>query len=208
MKLLAINTSSLNADICLKNEEQETCKKFDSSVKHSEGVMVEVDRLLSLQNLKVTNLDALCLVIGPGSFTGIRIGVAISKGFELVNENMKLIPVTAFEFLMHEFFKENQAFAGDYVCVFNALSGKYYIQTFTDGRKNEAKLTENPSEITQFETIIGLYEEKLPFVTHYVEFQPESLLEIAKEKYENKEFADEFIPLYLRKSQAEELEGK
>ena len=208
MKLLAMNTSNIEADLCLKNEDKEFCKKVDSSAKHSESVMVEVDKLLHDQNLKVSDLDAICLVVGPGSFTGIRIGISISKGFELVNEKMKLIPVTAFEFLKFEFLKiqPNQT---SFACVLNALSGKYYVQTFSLGEPKEAFLTENLNDITDFEHIVGLKEENLPFVTTLVSFAPESLLVLAKQKYENGEFTSEFVPMYLRRSQAEdELDGK
>lgn len=209
MKILAVNTSSIEADLCLKNEDIEISRKIDSSAKHSESVMVEIDKLLSEENLKVLDLDALGLVVGPGSFTGIRIGVAISKGFELVNEKMKLIPITSFEFLQHEFLKTKPNFASDYVCVFNALSGKYYVQAFENGEAKQAFLTENLEDITKYKTIVGLREENLPFVTDFVSFYSQSLLDITKKKYNNNEFATEFVPMYLRKSQAEdELDGK
>lgn len=207
MKILAINTSSVEADICLKNENVEISRKIDSSAKHSESVMVEVDKLLSEQNLTISNLDALGLVVGPGSFTGIRIGVAISKGFELANEKMKLVPITSFEFLQYEFLKTKPNFKDNYVCVFNALSGKYYVQVF--GNAKQAFLTENLADITKYKTIVGLKEENLPFVTDFVSFNSQSLLDMTKKKYQMGEFVCEFVPMYLRKSQAEdELDGK
>jgi len=208
MKILAINTSNIEADLCLKNEEKEISKKINSSLKHSESVMVEVDKLLNEENLKVLDLDALSLVVGPGSFTGIRIGVAISKGFELANKEMKLISITSFEYLKHEFLKTKPNFKEEYVCVFNALSGKYYVQTFEISEKKQF-LTENLTDITKYKTIVGLKEENLPFVTHYVSFNSQTLLDIAKKKYLDGKFVSEFVPLYLRKSQAEdELDGK
>lgn len=209
MKILAINTSSIEADICLKNGKTEICKKIDSSAKHSESVMVEVDKMLTEQGVKVLDLDALCLVVGPGSFTGIRIGVAISKGFELVNQTMKLVPITTFEFLQYEFLKNKPNFTQDYVCVLNALSGKYYVEEIVNGVVKQAFLTENLADITKYETIVGLKEEKLPFVTDFVTLNSQSLLALAVKKCKNGEYANEFVPMYLRKSQAEdELDGK
>lgn len=209
MKLLAINTANIEADLCLKNENTEICKKIDSSLKHSESVMVEIDKLLYEQNLKINDLDSMALIVGPGSFTGIRIGIALSKGFELVNTQMKLISITSFEFLKYEFLKLKPDFKEDYACVFNALSGKYYVQLNQNGVFQEPFLTSDVNDFIGYKTILGLKEENLPFVTNYITLNSQTLLDIAKEKFEKNDFVSEFVPLYLRKSQAEdELEGK
>lgn len=204
MKILAINTSSIMADVALKNDANEVFKKVDSSQKHSESLMLNVDEVLYGQNLTPNSLDAMAVVVGPGSFTGIRIGVAISKGFEIVRQNLKLISITAFEFMKAEFLKKNPDFSGEFICVINALSGKFYVQTFNKTEETKAELIEGKEFFVGKETIVGLAEEKLVFATDYVEYSPETLLNIAKEKFMEDDFVEELIPLYLRKSQAED----
>ena len=130
MKILALNTASISADVALKIEEKEIFNKVDSSARHSESLMVEIDRLMQENALDINSLDALSLIVGPGSFTGIRIGISISKGLEVVNQNLKLVSITSFEFMAKQFLKENPSFQGDFICVIDALSGKFYTQKF------------------------------------------------------------------------------
>lgn len=46
----------------------------------SNQVLVLVDKILARSNIKLNDLDGLCLTIGPGSFTGLRVGVSLLKG--------------------------------------------------------------------------------------------------------------------------------
>jgi tRNA threonylcarbamoyl adenosine modification protein YeaZ len=208
MNILAINTSSIMADLCLQTENTNYCIKKDSSAKHSESVMLEIDNILSAHNLKAKQLDAIAVVIGPGSFTGIRIGVSIAKGFEMAKPSLKLIEITSFN-LMNSQAKQNQIAKGEYACVINALSGKFYVQHFENGvAVSEPLLVEGTSSFENKPTIC-LTEENLAFATHQITIEPQTLLDFAVEKAANKQFASQLVPLYLRKSQAEDqLEGK
>lgn len=211
MKILAVNTSSIEADIALKIDGKEIFNKVDSSAKHSESLMVEIDRLMQENLLDINELDALSLIVGPGSFTGIRIGVSISKGLEFVNTKLKLISITSFEFMAKQFLKDNHNFKGEFVCVIDALSGKLYVQKFNEKMEfvSEGELIEGNNKIINEKTIVGLVAENLPFATHLVEYSAQTLLEIALSKYNENNFVTDFEPLYLRKSQAEdELDKK
>lgn len=48
--------------------------------KHTDELLVTVDKLFESANIKVSMLDNVCVCIGPGSFTGIRVAVSIAKG--------------------------------------------------------------------------------------------------------------------------------
>ena len=74
---LAIDTSNSSGSIALmKNRELLFSSFFNIKITHSETLMPEIDRALSLCNLETTDLDEILIAIGPGSFTGLRIGLA------------------------------------------------------------------------------------------------------------------------------------
>lgn len=51
--------------------------------KHSDEVLKVVDKLLSDAGLKVCDLDNVCVCVGPGSFTGVRVAVSVAKGLAI-----------------------------------------------------------------------------------------------------------------------------
>ncbi len=82
MKILSIETCS---HICAAAIlEDETCIKeicLDNGLTHSETLMPIIEQILVETNLKLSDIDLLVCDVGPGSFTGIRIGVATVKAF-------------------------------------------------------------------------------------------------------------------------------
>lgn len=209
MKILSINTANKQSDLAIMNKDELKTAKLGINEKHSESAMVAIDGLLSHANIKVKDLDAVAVVVGPGSFTGIRIGISLALGFSTVYEGLKLIEITAFEFLKQQYLSENKP-NKDFVCVFNALSGKYFIQSFDKNAVaiSQPEMVEGTNFLQNFEIIVGLKEENLSFLTHNVVLQPETLAAIAKEKFENGDFGNNLMPLYLRKSQAEDMLDK
>ena len=65
---------------------------------HSVKLMPEIEGLLSKNNLKVKDLDEIYVGIGPGSYTGLRIGVVIAKMFGW-NNNISVFSVSSLAFL-------------------------------------------------------------------------------------------------------------
>lgn len=80
MKTLFIDTHYDEVVLILFNEGNIFDSIILSSImKHSEVVMPNIEKLLTRNNLDVNNLDEIIVVNGPGSFTGVRIGVTIAK---------------------------------------------------------------------------------------------------------------------------------
>jgi tRNA threonylcarbamoyladenosine biosynthesis protein TsaB len=81
MKLLAIDTSTKVAGVALMEDGRLVCEtNLVSGLTHSERLMPIVDCCLRLARWKPEDIDVLAVVSGPGSFTGVRIGVATVKG--------------------------------------------------------------------------------------------------------------------------------
>ena len=82
MKTLSIETSSKICSVAIL-EDTHLIKKIElhNGLTHSESLMPLIKQILADTNLKLSDMDLLVCDIGPGSFTGIRIGVATIKAF-------------------------------------------------------------------------------------------------------------------------------
>ncbi|MCG8452603.1 MAG: tRNA (adenosine(37)-N6)-threonylcarbamoyltransferase complex dimerization subunit type 1 TsaB [Spirochaetales bacterium] len=80
MNVLALETSGRVITIALQYETQYFETLIDAGFRHAETLMPGVDALLSQANMKAQELDLVVVSAGPGSFTGIRIGMATAKG--------------------------------------------------------------------------------------------------------------------------------
>ena len=81
MKKLLINTATDDLFIVLKKDNENFSVSINSKMHHNETMLPEIDRLLSDHNVEINSIDELGVVIGPGSFTGIRVGVSTIKAF-------------------------------------------------------------------------------------------------------------------------------
>lgn len=81
MKILAIDTSTASGSIALFEDDQFIAELTTCTQKtHVERLLPLIKTLLSSINTKIEDVDGFALTIGPGSFTGLRIGLAAIKG--------------------------------------------------------------------------------------------------------------------------------
>lgn len=81
MKILALETSAVTASVAVTEGEKLLAQSFQNSgLTHSATLMPMVADLLKNTGLKLEDMDVIAVSAGPGSFTGIRIGVAAAKG--------------------------------------------------------------------------------------------------------------------------------
>ncbi|KJR42347.1 peptidase M22, glycoprotease [Candidatus Magnetoovum chiemensis] len=86
MKVLSIDTSSFIGGCCVYDSEAGLIGDMRLNLKpqrktHSETLMLSIDHTLKRANIRLNEIDMYALVTGPGSFTGLRVGVSIIKGF-------------------------------------------------------------------------------------------------------------------------------
>ena len=82
MKILCIDTSSNLCSVAiLENNNLINKLELNNGLTHSETLMPLIKELLNTSNLSLKDIDLLVSDIGPGSFTGIRIGVSTVKAF-------------------------------------------------------------------------------------------------------------------------------
>lgn len=82
MLVLAIDTATKIGSVALYDDKIGVIGEINLYVKvnHSNVIMDAVDSLFKLSGLNIKDVDRIAVTIGPGSFTGIRIGTAIAKG--------------------------------------------------------------------------------------------------------------------------------
>ena len=81
MKILAIETSAVTASVAVTEDEVLLAQSFQNSgLTHSATLMPMAADLLKNAGLSMDDIDVIAVAAGPGSFTGVRIGVAAAKG--------------------------------------------------------------------------------------------------------------------------------
>ena len=99
MKLLVCDTSNTNCSAGVFEDGKEICYELSFETKtHSETFMPLVHSVMKKAGIRHEDLDGYAVTVGPGSFTGIRIGLAAVKGMALA-AGKKCIPVSSTEAL-------------------------------------------------------------------------------------------------------------
>lgn len=94
MLILGIDTSTNVGTVAIYSDTKGTLGEISVNINktHSENIMVMIDELFKLTNTTINDIDKIAVSIGPGSFTGIRIGVAVAKGLVSAT-NCKIVGV-------------------------------------------------------------------------------------------------------------------
>jgi tRNA threonylcarbamoyladenosine biosynthesis protein TsaB len=125
MIILAISTSSSNASVSLL-EDDKLIKELNISDQrtHSEKLMPLIEELFKTTNLQLSQVNLIACDIGPGSFTGIRIGVASVKAMAEAKE-IPVVGVSSLEALAYNV----RGF--DYICsIIDARNNQVYSAIF------------------------------------------------------------------------------
>mgnify|MGYP001575620522 CR=1 FL=1 len=88
MKILGVDTSSKFLSIAL-SEDKDIIKEESHLLdrKHASELVPKIKELLKKSKVPINKVDAFIIGLGPGSFTGLRIGVSAIKGFGIASGN-------------------------------------------------------------------------------------------------------------------------
>ncbi len=126
MLILAFETSAKAASVALLNEEQLIGEYYQNNGQtHSRTLMKMAEDLLSNCGYRVEDVTAVACAEGPGSFTGVRIGVAAAKGFAW-GRGLPCIGVSTLEAMAHQAL----SFEGLICCVMDARREQVYHALF------------------------------------------------------------------------------
>jgi tRNA threonylcarbamoyladenosine biosynthesis protein TsaB len=104
MKILAIETSTMLGGLAIVDDSSGLIAEARLNVKstHSERLMTEIDHVLKQSGIGIPDIDIFAVAIGPGSFTGLRIGLSTVKGFSYAT-GKQIIAVPTLEALAWNF---------------------------------------------------------------------------------------------------------
>jgi tRNA threonylcarbamoyladenosine biosynthesis protein TsaB len=104
MRVLAIDTSTMLGGIAVMDDLSGLVAEVRLNVKstHSERLMTSIEYVLKQSGYKIADMDFFAVAIGPGSFTGLRIGLSTVKGFSFA-AGKPIVSVPTLEALAHNF---------------------------------------------------------------------------------------------------------
>lgn len=108
MKILAIDTSTTHSS-CAVMDDNNIVGDFsiNQSMSHNEILLIMVDEMLKKLNIDIEDIDLFVAVTGPGSFTGIRIGVTVVKALAMAL-NKPIVAVNTLEALSFGVFSDKK----------------------------------------------------------------------------------------------------
>ena len=221
MIILAIESSALTASVAVCDGERLLGEyTLNNGNTHSETLLPMVESLLNSLDLSVSDVDLFAVTAGPGSFTGVRIGVSTLKGLAFASQK-PCAGVSTLEALAYNF-----PVPGGLICpVMNARRKQVYTALFREKNGELIRLIPDSAiAITELDEILAAYDEPVYLVgdgynvttenlKHAIGATPERLrwqsaASVAKAAYAahlsgNTVSDAELKPVYLRPCQAE-----
>jgi len=168
MKLCAIDTSTALGSVALFEDDRlvaEDARRVSNA--HGESLLPMIDATFSRIGWKPTDVDRWCVGIGPGSFTGVRIGVATVKGIVL-GTGAEIVGVGSLEALAALVPDESKPI----VAAVSAIRGELYLQVAGAARSEPVCLAPDaieawlesiaPSAVAPEVILVGEAAEKIP----------------------------------------------
>ena len=131
MKYLAIDTASTAVEILISVDGKLTFYRENDNRKASECLLSQIDKMLDELHLTLADFDYYGVVVGPGSFTGIRIGVNTVKTFSLVTKK-PVVAVTSLDKLAYNDIAQDTE---SIVCLTDAYADFCYVAGYDADRK-------------------------------------------------------------------------
>lgn len=104
--ILAIETSTPACSVALSVGDARFSRYSEEPRSHTRLIMTMIDEVLAEGGLKVADLNALAVTIGPGSFTGLRIGFATVQGLAF-GADLPVIPVSTLEVMAQTYWRKH-----------------------------------------------------------------------------------------------------
>lgn len=224
MKILGVDSSGMVASVAVV-ENDIILAEYSVNYKktHSETLLPMLDEVVRMTELELTDIDAIAVAAGPGSFTGLRIGSATVKGLGLALKK-DIVPVPTCHALAYNLWN-----VPGIICpIMDARRNQVYTALFEYADDELVCIREQEAmDVGELLDILGSYRKKVTFlgdgVPVYKKLVEESSLDYSfapahlnRQRaasvaalgavYFNKgivETAAEHSPVYLRKSQAE-----
>ena len=221
MKILAVETSGLEASIALAAGDELLAEHvLDTAGRRNAQLLVPaVDEMLQRFSFQPSDIDVIAVSIGPGSFTGLRVGVTFAKTFAWVN-GARLVAVDTLQGLAQRVTPAK----GEITVISDAQRGDVFVNSYCGGKVAVPTGTVRIESLNTVLVSLQVQSAHLltgPGVELFADQIPKSITRAAGEKLlprasglllaardlirtEQRTDLDSLEPVYLRRSYAEE----
>jgi len=222
MKILAVDTATTSCSVAIVDQTSLISEfTIDREETHSKHLMDMIKTVLRMSGINLSDLDGFTVTRGPGSFTGLRIGISTIKGLAVASEK-PVVGVSSLETLALQV-----SYSNDLICpILDARKGEVYFSRYRFLKGHLKRQTEErvapPDEavdnLKESCLFVGngalLYKEMiLEKMGEFASFAPmiqntiraSTLAYLGMAKFENNDIDDieKIEPYYIRKSDAE-----
>ena len=212
--ILNFETSSKNCSVTLSSKGKliSNADLEDDKYRHSELLTSTIKDILTQNSISAKELSAVAIGIGPGSFTGLRIGFSVAKGLCFPHK-INLIGISSLKILANSIKNDS----GDIIPMINDKGNFYYLSTFENGLNEVGtplidQVDSNfiNRNINENSTIVVNNEESFEYINSIIndkvklQYKPISstdMIDLSYASFKEQKFEDlaYFEPLYLKK---------
>ena len=220
MNILAFDTSTLRASLALRGRDGEIwTSSTDPAQRHGRLLLPTIQALLDEAGLRANELNAIAVGVGPGSYTGLRVGVVAAKTLAYAT-GAQLLALDSLEF----FARSAPSLAGRLSILIDAQRGDFHVADYDRGRIDLPLRQQGPTRLVSGEALAtswkphqriggpGVTAWKYPWPSEAQVLgadlsNPQVLLTMTDEAIEEGRLADPYTlePGYFRESSAEQL---
>lgn len=222
MRILAVDTATTSCSVAIVDKTSLLSEfTIDREETHSKHLMDMIKSVLRMAGLNFSDLDGFAVTIGPGSFTGLRIGLSTIKGLAVASEK-PVVGVSSLEALAFQV-----SYSRDLICpILDARKGEVYFSRyrFLNGHlKKQTKERVAPpdkavDDLNESCLFVGngalLYKEMIlekmgglasiaPMIQNTIRASTMAYLSMTKFEKNDTDDIEKIMPYYIRKSDAE-----
>ncbi|MDH3356551.1 MAG: tRNA (adenosine(37)-N6)-threonylcarbamoyltransferase complex dimerization subunit type 1 TsaB [Desulfobacteraceae bacterium] len=222
MRILAVDTATTSCSVAIVDKTSLLSEfTIDREETHSKHLMDMIKAVLRMAGINFSDLDGFAVTRGPGSFTGLRIGLSTIKGLAVASEK-PVVGVSSLEALAFQV-----SYSRDLICpILDARKGEVYFSRyrFLNGHlKKQTKERVAPpdkavDDLNESCLFVGngalLYKEMIlekmgglasiaPMIQNTIRASTMAYLSMAKFEKNDTDDIEKIMPYYIRKSDAE-----
>jgi len=222
MRILAVDTATTSCSVAIVDKTSLLSEfTIDREETHSKHLMDMIKAVLRMAGINFSDLDGFAVTRGPGSFTGLRIGLSTIKGLAVASEK-PVVGVSSLEALAFQV-----SYSRDLICpILDARKGEVYFSRyrFLNGHlKKQTKERVAPpdkavDDLNESCLFVGngalLYKEMIlekmgglasiaPMIQNTIRASTMAYLSMAKFEKNDTDDIEKILPYYIRKSDAE-----
>ena len=158
--ILAVDTSTEACSVALQIGDKTIAKFVDEPRSHSRLLMPMVQQVLAEAQIKVNQLDAIGVSIGPGSFTGLRIGFAAVQGMAY-GADIPVVPISTLKLMVATYSRKQNTAVGEITALLDARMSEFNLGRYKLEDNNQIVALEDDRPVSA-EQVIALIEANNP----------------------------------------------